>query len=230
MFVLIGAFFAILIRAIEGRRLGYIKHPGYRFVGVSALLGAVVGTKLGMIFYIEPARYPDLWAAMLDLRFDGKTVLGGITGGYIGTEIGKKLAGVKFSTGDAFAVALPVAQGFGRIGCFLNGCCWGTESNARWAVHSHDALRHPVQLYETGLVWLLAAFLFSIRKRPRTAGHLFRYYLIGYALIRFSLEFVRAEEQMRVGPLSYAQVYCLLVAAGFAWTVRPRSTRPEPTQ
>ena len=228
--VLLGSAAAIAIRWAEGARLGYTKEPGYRFVGVSCLMGAVLGAKLGMIFYLPPDEFGRLFSGVADLRVDGKTVLGALTGGYLGGELGKKIFGVDFSTGDALAVALPVGQALGRLGCFLADCCYGTHSALPWATESWGAARHPVQLYEAALCLLLAGGLFAIRKRPRPAGHLFRYYLIAYVSIRFVLEFFRGDPQHMVGPLSWAQVYCLIVAAGFlasilvpAW--RGRRTR-----
>ena len=204
------------IRSREGKRLGYVKDPAYRWVGVSCLVGAVLGAKLGMLFYLTPSELWDLGARAIDLRFDGKTVLGALTGGYLGGELGKKIVGVQFSTGDALAVAIPAAQSIGRLGCFFAGCCFGVTSDVAWAVHQHHALRHPVQLYESAACAILALCLWSMRKRERPAGVLFRYYLIAYASIRFASEFFRGEPQHHLGPLSYAQVYCVVIALGFA--------------
>ena len=58
----------------------------------------------------------------------------------------------------------------------------------------------------------LAAWLFSIRRQPRPAGHLFRYYLIGYAAIRFGLEFLRGDTGLRIGPFTAVQAVCVLSA------------------
>ncbi len=217
--VLLGAVLAFAIRGAESRRLGYVKHPGYRFVGLSCLLGAALGAKLGMLFYISPERSGSSLVNFFDLHVAGKTVLGALTGGYIAGELGKKIVRVDFSTGDALAIALPVALAFGRVGCFLGGCCYGTPTEVPWAVHIRGLSIHPVQLYEALACLALAGFLYRIRGRDRPAGHLFRYFLIAYALLRFSCEFVRGEAQLRLGPLSWAQVYCLAVALGFTLSV-----------
>ncbi|MEM6954448.1 MAG: prolipoprotein diacylglyceryl transferase family protein [Myxococcota bacterium] len=208
------------IRRREGVRLGYVRDPRYRWVGLACLLGAVLGAKLGMLFYLSVDQLLELGARAADLRFDGKTVLGAITGGYIAGELAKKALGVRYSTGDALAVALPVGQAIGRLGCFFTGCCFGAPCELPWSVAQHDALRHPVQLYESAACLALAGWLWSTRTRPRRAGFLFRYYLIGYAAIRFSMEFFRGEPQRQLGPLSYAQVYCLIIALVFAVSLR----------
>jgi phosphatidylglycerol:prolipoprotein diacylglycerol transferase len=229
--VAFGAAVTLLIRRHESKRLGYAKSPGYRFVGAGCLVGAVVGAKLGMLSYLPLDDMPGLWTAARSLRFDGKTIVGALAGGYLFGELTKKLAGVRFSTGDALAVALPVGQAIGRLGCFFGGCCYGTTSGLPWAVYEHGALRHPVVLYESVLDLALAAGLFAIRKRPRPPGHLFRYYLLGYATIRLGLETLRGEPQRSVGPLSLTQVLCLLAIVPLALSLRrrkePVAQRPE---
>jgi prolipoprotein diacylglyceryltransferase len=99
-------------------------------------------------------------------------VIGALMGGYLGVEIAKKLVGIRHSTGDAFAVAVPLSLGIGRIACVLGGCCYGTPSHQPWAIHLAGADRHPVQLYEAALDFALAAAVFSVRSplRSRTQG------------------------------------------------------------
>jgi phosphatidylglycerol:prolipoprotein diacylglycerol transferase len=219
-FVAFGAVVALVVRRREAARLGYTAHPGYRFVGVGCLVGAVIGAKLGMLFYLPLDDMPRLWAEAESLRFDGKTIVGALAGGYLFGEITKKLAGVKFSTGDALAVALPLGQAIGRIGCFFGGCCYGTTCSLPWGVPNHGAMRHPVVLYEAGLDFALAMTLFAIRETARPPGHLFRYYLIGYGVIRFGLETLRGEPQRTLGPLSFTQAFCLLAIALLALSFR----------
>ncbi len=225
--VALGAVVALVVRRREAARLGYTTHPGYRFVGAGCLVGAVVGAKLGMLFYLPLHDMPRLLAEAQSLRFDGKTIVGALAGGYLFGELTKKLAGVKFSTGDALAVALPVGQAIGRIGCFFGGCCYGTPCSLPWAVYNHDAWRHPVVLYEATLDLAVAAALFSVRNRPLSPGHLFRYYLIAYGVIRFCLEALRGEPQRTLGPLSFTQVFCLLAIAALGISLRA-SHQPAP--
>jgi phosphatidylglycerol:prolipoprotein diacylglycerol transferase len=211
IFVLLAFVVAWRIRKAELARLGHRTWPGYHWVLVGALLGAVVGAKLGM-FMFEPTLRID---QMLSLDFTGKTVVGGLIGGYLGVELAKKRVGITQSTGDAFAVAVPLAQAVGRVGCLLNGCCYGTAFSGVWSMKLDEVSRHPTQIYESILLLLLAAWLWSIRLRPAPAGHLFRRYLVGYALIRFSLEFLRGDPSFHWGPLSIVQLVCLAAALLF---------------
>lgn len=226
VFVGAGAVASMGIKSIEDRRLGYGRDENYRFVAVGCLLGAVIGAKLGLLLYEPWSEVVRIGRSMAALQFDGKTVLGALAGGYAAGEITKRLVRVRFSTGDALAIALPVGQAIGRIGCFFGGCCYGTVTNLPWAVMQAGALRHPVQLYESVLDASLAAFLFAIRRRPRTPGYLFRYYLIGYGVIRFGLEWLRGEPQRMLGPLTFAQLFCgvgVAVVAASLFVAKNRS-------
>jgi len=206
-FVGTGALVSLRVKAVEERRLGYRRQENYRFVAVGCLLGAVIGAKLGLLLYEPWSEVVQVGRNMADFRFDGNTILGALAGGYAFGEITKWLVGVTFSTGDALAVSLPIGQAIGRIGCFFGGCCYGTTTAVPWAVMQAGALRHPVQLYEAVLDAGLAMFLFSIRDRPRTPGHLFRYYLIGYGVLRIGIEAFRGEPQRMLGPIGFAQIF-----------------------
>ena len=217
VFVAAGIAAASAVRRAEVRRLGYHATPGHQYVGLFALLGAMVGSKLGMVLFVGPEALAQLGWAALTFDFTGKTVVGGIAGGYLGVELGKKLVGVRHSTGDGFAVSLPLAQAFGRVGCWLNGCCYGTPTDL--PVGRLAAGLHPTQLYEAALDLALASALWATRRRPLPSGHRFRLALAGYGAIRFGLEFFRGDAGWRVGPLTAVQWVCLAAAVGFGGSV-----------
>ena len=67
----------------------------------------------------------------------GKTIEGGILGGWIAVELAKRTLGVKRSTGDLFALAIPAGEAIGRIACFIGGCCYGkVATGIAWAVYT----------------------------------------------------------------------------------------------
>ena len=202
-----------LVRARESRRLGYVARAGYRWVAVGALAGAVLGSKLGMLLYVAPAAWGSVLDDTLRLETSGKTVIGALIGGYGGVELSKRLAGVQGSTGDAFAVAVPLSLAIGRIGCFLAGCCYGAPWSGAWSVHMAGADRHPVQLYEAGLDLLLAALVWRWRDVSGRAGDLFKLSLVGYGVIRIALDPLRGDPRVWLGPLSAVQAVCLLAIA-----------------
>ena len=139
--------------------------------------------------------------------------------------------GLRRSTGDLFALALPAGEAVGRLGCYFNGCCYGEPFDGPWAVLQHGALRHPAQLYSAVVAALTFGFLLWVpRERvggrfegPRVGtrasdgygwrgrlreGDLFRLYLLIFSVTRFGLEFVRWREST-VGGLSPMQWFCL---------------------
>src|SRR5687768_3449371 len=123
--------------------------PGRRdrfFLAWAAFVGAGLGAKLPFVI----AAGHDRWLAPHVWLSDGKTLLAGMAGGYLAVEIAKKILGVGAKTGDAIAFPLAVCVAVGRWGCFFNGCCFGTETHAPWAVDFGDgAHRHPTQVYES---------------------------------------------------------------------------------
>ncbi|WP_295809674.1 prolipoprotein diacylglyceryl transferase [uncultured Victivallis sp.] len=103
---------------------------------------------------------------------------------------------------DAYTPAIALAHACGRIGCFLNGCCYGKPTELFWGVRypagSEAALRypgaalHPVQLYEAGGQFLLMFFyLYLLRRAPR--GVAMSCYLIFYGTFRFLNELLRGD-------------------------------------
>ncbi len=214
--VLLGMWLAGRIRRVEVARIGQDELPGARWVSVGALVGAVIGSKLGMVLFEPLDSFLDHMQRALLFDFSGRTVVGGIIGGYIGVEIAKRFVGITRSTGDGWAVALPAAQGIGRIGCWLHGCCYGAITGAPWAVEMHGALRHPVQLLEACADLTLATVLWLLRTRPFPEGNLFRRYLIGYAIIRFGCEFLRGDPSRTLGPFTAVQVVCLVAMVVFS--------------
>lgn len=121
---------------------------------------------------------------------------------------------------DLFASVLPLGHAFGRIGCFFYGCCYGRDSDAwcavvfppgspSWFEHGRRAVSVlPTQLFEAAALIALFLLLFLIRRRNgilRREGVLTGAYLIGYAAIRFGMEFLRGDPRATVGPLSISQ-------------------------
>lgn len=226
LFLALAFVAAFAMKRVEEDRLGYVKRPGYPWVSLGALAGALIGAKVGMLLYVTPTE----WLASLRsgglFTFDGKTVLGGLAGGWLGVEVAKKLTGVTGSTGDAFAIAIPLGQAIGRLGCFVAGCCYGAPSSVPWAVYREGALRHPHPLYEALGSLVIAATLFAFRKRPRPAGHLFRLSMLSYALLRIGLEPFRGDSTITVGGVPAPVAFCAVAAVALLWSLRaPRERR-----
>jgi phosphatidylglycerol---prolipoprotein diacylglyceryl transferase len=121
---------------------------------------------------------------------------------------------------------------FGRMGCFLNGCCYGAECDLPWAMKFPGLLGrvHPTQLYEAAAALLIATLLYGVvRPRKRAHGQVFAALLVLYGATRFLLEYVRADDRGIYFGLSTSQWISLpLVAWGlFLWVLWVRWSRPR---
>lgn len=153
---------------------------------------------------------------------------------YYGGFLGSGVALILFSrfyrqplltTVDLTVTALPLGHAFGRVGCFLNGCCGGRAAPAD-SVMACGLTHYPVQVYEAAFNLLLYAFLFWYYLSParRRPGRILALYLLCYPVARFFLEFLRGDERTRVGTLDVAQFVSLgLLAIGLTlWLILRR--------
>jgi len=195
---------------------------GIWWIAFSGLAAGIFGAKLTqLVAQGWPVRVPA--SAILDPAAGGRALLGGLICGWIGVEIAKRRLGIRRSTGDLFALALPAGEAVGRIGCFFNTCCYGTKCGLPWATYQHGEWRHPAQLYSSITAAALFGGLLWARKRVRREGDLFLLYLAGFGVTRFLLEFVRWRESLIFG-LSPMQWFCLelTVGAPTAWFLKSR--------
>lgn len=122
----------------------------------------------------------------------GKTVLGGILGGYLSVLGYKRYLGETRPYGDLFAVAISAGESIGRWGCFLGGCCYGKPTRGWLHVWQHEAWRYPTQAYLAfGNLAILIALLLLERKRVLPENGLFCVQGILYCFLRWGVEFYR---------------------------------------
>ena len=175
---------------------------------VGAIFGALFGSKI--LAWLESA--PDYWKHRFEPAawMGGKTIVGGLLGGWIGVEIAKKIQRVRHSTGDAFVFPLILGMAVGRIGCFLTGLedhTHGNPTRLPWAVDFGDGIpRHPTQLYDIVFLGVLTILLALRGRHPTRNGHLFRLFLLGYLLWRFCIEFIKP--RYTYGGFSGIQMAC----------------------
>lgn len=189
------------------------------------LLGAAVGAK-GLFALLGWQHY-----ARGELRFwadfgTGWIFFGGLAGASAAGWALARAFGVPFLVGaDYFAIALPLAHALGRIGCFFQGCCPGRSPGPfSWAAH-------PVQLYEAAalgaMLWAGRSVLRRVEEGLFPAGSAFRLYLILYGLLRFFLDFYRADGRPeRFLGLSHQQGLALSCLAA-AWIIGQGTTAPR---
>lgn len=191
-------------------------------VAIGAFCGAMLGAKLP--FAIADPQGPLCTQAWIS---DGKTILFGLVGGYLGVEIAKAMVNVRVKTGDSFAVPVAVSIGLGRIGCFVGGCCFGTPTSLPWGIDFGDGVRrHPTQLYEVAFHFAAAAALWTLERGDRFPRQRFKLYLIAYCLYRFVTEFLRPEVRLWGGLTGYqwTALALLPIIAGLWWQDRDKKT------
>ncbi len=160
------------------------------------------------------------------LPLGGRTVLGGLLGGWLAVEWGKRRQGIVQPTGDAFALPLAIALGCGRLGCATAGCCAGRPCEPIWWawVDAGGTPHLPVQWAEALFHFAMAAWLVLAARRGSAVGRRLAVYLTGYAAVRFLLEFVRLQPVVVLG-LTWHQglALALFALAGTTWWQRARS-------
>ncbi|NQU16768.1 MAG: prolipoprotein diacylglyceryl transferase [Candidatus Saganbacteria bacterium] len=200
------AFVAGIVTALlVGKRDGLsaeIVLDAVLWVMISAILGA-------RVFYL--IEYSAEFASPLEAFMIWR---GGLVfyGGLIFSVIALVLFGIKnklsiFRILDIAAPSAAIGYAIGRIGCFLNGCCYGVASELPWAVKFPNLIqpRHPTQLYASFagvLIFIVLLFLFKYR---RFEGQIFCFGLMLYSIYRFLNEFLRINPRYILG-LSEAQI------------------------
>ncbi len=189
----------------------------------------VLGFLTAKILYIITEWQSFLKAPMHYIGGNGFVVYGGIIGGAFtiwGYCKWRKMDCLRYL--DLMIPSVALAQGFGRIGCFLAGCCYGKETDGILGItftHSDFAPNHvklfPSQLVMSAGDFIIAAVLLMYAKKDRTKGKTTSLYLILYSVGRFLVEFTRNDERGFVGIFSTSQFIAIFTfvigAVMFFW-------------
>lgn len=226
LMICIGVILAFAVAERRAVKLGL--NPDKVFdLGVACGLGGIVGAKL-LYFITEWRELVNGGMSVRDLMF-GFVVYGGIIGGILAGYLyckWKKLQFLKHF--DLVMPSIALAQGFGRIGCFLAGCCYGKETDAWYGVEfNHSVYQNMigVKVIPTQLVMSAANFvhffiLGFLAKRIKKDGVIAGCYLLLYSSGRFLIEFLRDDPRGGVGVLSTSQFISLFIfAAGLGMTL-----------
>ena len=225
----LGVMAALLLGDYRSKKFGLNGDHIYGMTFSAVILGFIAARILFIItewenFLQDPMQY---------LSGAGFVVYGGIIGGFL-TIYGfckiKKIDMLSYL--DLMITSVALAQGFGRIGCFLAGCCYGRETdsclgvvftNSDFAPNGVKVL--PTQLFMAGgdLI-LMAILLWYAAKRPMR-GRTSMLYLILYSIGRFAIEFLRNDNRGTVGVLSTSQfiaIFTLLAGILGFFVIMPK--------
>ena len=246
-FVALGGFFAFLFLKSREDEIGFREEADF-WVLVSTIIGSgFIGARLIYMLVSTPAGWEGFWRDALSIN-NNFTVFGFVGGVSIGTICYSRIHGMQSPRLlDYVCLSIAIWQVFGRLGCFLNGCCFGrpVRADVPWAVtfsDPHSAIPaellgvrlHAAQLYEAGAVSVLAAILwFTLREIENgrfRRGLVCVGYLSGYGAIRFVNEWFRGDARFVLGTaVTVGQAFSLslvLSAVALLLIVRSDSRRP----
>lgn len=202
------------------------------------ILISLVGAKLILLLsnFSYYTRYP---GELLSLARSGGVFQGGLAFGVVfALWYFRRKRIPTWRAADIIGPALALGHGFGRIGCFTAGCCFGRECTVPWGVaftseYAHNltgiplyTLLHPVQLYEAALNFVNFLILFVVLRKKVFHGQVFSLYIINYSIIRYFTEFFRGDHEEKAFLIrgsspylsfSYPQLFCIIgIIAGVA--------------
>lgn len=176
-------------------------------------LAVILGFLCARVLFIITEWKDFLQNPMSYITGNGFVVFGGIIGGVLTMYGYCKWKKVKFlDYYDLMVPSVALAQGLGRIGCFLAGCCYGKETDSPFGIVFHNSQFAPnnVKLVPTQLMmsagdFVIAAILLWYARKDRTKGKIGTMYLILYSIGRFIIEFFRNDDRGAIGVLSTSQ-------------------------
>jgi phosphatidylglycerol:prolipoprotein diacylglycerol transferase len=189
----------------------------------TVLTAAIVGIPSGIIIS-RLLHVIDQWDLYKDnlgqiIGGEGLTIYGAVLGAALAIWIYSKFSDFKFAyAADVIAPGIILAQAIGRVGCTINGCCYGTATSFPWAIsYTHPnsiafgvSGVHPTQVYEIMFLMILFGVLLMLKGRLKPDGSLFLIYLGGYSLWRLGIDFIREGTPFLFG-LHQAQVIGIIV-------------------
>jgi len=218
IFVALGVLTVVLWTLREARRK---RNFSYDTVFTAALVGIPSGIVISRLLHVV-----DKWDYYIQnpgqiIGAAGLTIYGAVLGAALGIWIYSKVSHVRFGyLADLIAPGIILSQAVGRVGCTINGCCYGIETSLPWGiVYTHPESYgpigipvHPTQIYEIIYNLIVFAVLLKLRGRFKPDGSLFLIYLSLYSLWRLGIELLRDGTPFIFG-LHQAQVIAIIVLA-----------------
>lgn len=209
LMIALGILVCVLMGMYRARKYGY-KDEAVLDIAIFGILSGFVGAKL---LYVLVEFDSFLKNPMDVLGSEGFVVYGGII---VGALVGILYCRIKklpcWEYFDLLAPSIAVAQGFGRIGCFLAGCCYGRPTDTFWGVTFPEGSFAPagVPLIPTQLIssagdFIITGILLVYSKHNKKAGNVGILYMLLYGIGRFLVECLRSDDRGTVGLLSTSQ-------------------------
>jgi len=211
--------------AITGKKRG-IDPDNVIDLALFVCIASIVGARLVYVL-LNIRSYIDYPVSVFYMRDGGLSYFGGLGAG-IGVGVlycrRQKISIGKMA--DLAAPAVAIGYAIARIGCLLNGCCYGHISEVPWALAAGpgDILRHPTQLYAAILSVVIFFLLRAAEPKKKFVGQILWLYVGLYSAARFLVEFWRVGTRDYFAPFTSTQILCVLLAV-FAFGVIRVKTR-----
>ncbi len=221
LLIAIGIILAVIIAMKRAKRRGLVADEVLNIAIIIVICG-FLGAKI--LFVLENFKQ-FLISPMSVIGSSGFVVYGGICIGlfcvFAYCRWIRKVSFLRYV--DLVFPCVALGQAFGRLGCFMAGCCYGRETTAWWGVTFPEGSFAPagVPLIPTQLIsaagdFVIFLVLLWFTKKAKKVGDVTALYLLLYGAGRFCVEFLRQNEQGGIGPLTTAQCFsiCFIAAAG----------------
>jgi phosphatidylglycerol---prolipoprotein diacylglyceryl transferase len=170
-------------------------------LGPWLILGTIVGARSLYVFMFWNEQFADRPVAEIFKVWEGGLVYyGGLVGATAAAMIYLRFKKMPiWKVADVVAPSIALGYVFGRIGCLLNGCCYGRECHLPWAIRFPEGPGlpttpvHPTEVYDSLLNLGFYIFLAWLYRRKKFDGQIFGTYLVGYALLRSFVEMFRGD-------------------------------------
>lgn len=175
-------------------------------LGPWLIVGAILGARTLYVitFWREQFANEPFWEVFM-VQKGGLVYYGGLIGACLACIVYARIKKLElWKLADVLAPSIALGYVFGRIGCLMNGCCYGRACDVRWGItypagHATHAVGgaatkvHPTQIYESLLSLCLYAFLAWMYRRKKFDGQIFATYLVSYAVLRSFVEMFRGD-------------------------------------
>jgi len=221
------AFLAGLWTATRRARLANVHADVIADVTLWLMAGSIVGARFVYVTtYWKQEFAGQPFSEVFMIQHGGLVYYGGLIGAMVsafGYLFWKKLPVWKIA--DILAPSVALGSIFGRIGCLMNGCCYGRACALPWAIHfpadheTHGVGVHPTEIYDALLNLILYVFLAWLFRRKKFDGQIFSTYLIVYAVFRSIMEYFRGDypsDHVHAGLTSAQLVSVPILVAGIA--------------
>ena len=203
LLVAIAFLFGIFIARLEARRKN-IKPDLLYDLSLYLIIGSLLGGRLYYLIFFNPQVFIKAPISILKVWKGGLAIHGAVFGGIVAGLLFSKIHKASFwKLADIVAPSIILGQAIGRIGCFLNSCCFGVPTESMFGVKfpkgtlpdlAYNGLAvHPTQLYELFFSMIGFFVLWSARKKIKFDGGLFLLYLMMYNCIRIFVSSLRGD-------------------------------------